>query len=635
MAMAACHKSSAPTAGGPGSVGDQDAMWKLAPQGAMFGLVASGKGLAQLESGWTEVMKALQTVPPLQEPLAKLQAEMQKEIGTDKLSLDALGLSAKSGAAIFMTPDKEGVFVLPVVDRDKFLKIAKGEKGADGTDHIGKKRDTECKTREGMYTCVSNPKMWDLIGKGKLDISAAGARGEIEFVGNHLPAGPRDQEISAAIVQQHARGTVTWRGKITGIPVPPNVGGQAVKPRTEGDNTAGFATVNLANVVKMMTPMLHGSSPVPGVDMDALIASIQDPITMAATSSSIDVQVPLGDAAPMKSLLDQCTVLGAAVGAKVVDGACEFVAPNLPNVPVDMWLDGKTLHVGQKKAAKGNAIPQSGLGKELADGSWNYAFYGRGSILGAGAMLATTGAQTLQMLPPDLAPIAKEAVRMFLVVNEIGLGVKIDGTTISFVMGARTMWANDDDVVAKLVALSGDDILSGKAGEQAKTFAKGPLAEDIKAGVPGLMAPMSVVGVLAAVSVPAYMDYMKRAKVTEFSLQLNKIGKNAKRVYIETSAFPVGESATIPSKTCCGQPNNKCQPEPEAFAKDPIWSALEFSIDEPSLYRYHYKSDGKTATVEAVGDVDCDGSEATAVLQLDSANGNPTATITPPPKGVY
>ena len=43
-----------------------------------------------------------------------------------------------------------------------------------------------------------------------------------------------------------------------------------------------------------------------------------------------------------------------------------------------------------------------------------------------------------------------------------------------------------------------------------------------------LMIVVAIIGILAAVAIPAFMDYMKKSKKTEASLQLNKIMKNAK-----------------------------------------------------------------------------------------------------------
>ena len=43
-----------------------------------------------------------------------------------------------------------------------------------------------------------------------------------------------------------------------------------------------------------------------------------------------------------------------------------------------------------------------------------------------------------------------------------------------------------------------------------------------------LMIVVAIIGILAAVAIPAFMDYMKKSKKTEAALQLNKIGKNNK-----------------------------------------------------------------------------------------------------------
>ena len=84
-----------------------------------------------------------------------------------------------------------------------------------------------------------------------------------------------------------------------------------------------------------------------------------------------------------------------------------------------------------------------------------------------------------------MTSLMHDMVRAMLLFNEVGVGVKIHGASVSFVFGVRTMWSNDDDVVARLVAMSPDDIMNGKGAQDAKSFAKGPLADDIKAGAPG------------------------------------------------------------------------------------------------------------------------------------------------------
>jgi Tfp pilus assembly protein PilE len=147
-------------------------------------------------------------------------------------------------------------------------------------------------------------------------------------------------------------------------------------------------------------------------------------------------------------------------------------------------------------------------------------------------------------------------------------------------------------------------------------------------------------GMLAAVAIPAFLDYMHKSKASEAPLELNRIGKLAKLYYANNGSFPTGTSAVLPAnpsgqKGCCGSPNNKCEVS-SAWATDPVWKELEFSVDEPGNYRYSFTGNGKSFVATAVGDLDCDGEEATYTLQgqLDAA-GNPSVNLTQPPHGVY
>lgn len=168
-----------------------------------------------------------------------------------------------------------------------------------------------------------------------------------------------------------------------------------------------------------------------------------------------------------------------------------------------------------------------------------------------------------------------------------------------------------------------------------------------------LMIVVAIIGILAAVAIPAFLDYMKRSRTTEASIALNKIGKNAKRTYGDVSSYsaipgglrPAGAS---PVTGCCGgvggtaaSPgtvvNNKCTEDAAGFQADPGWAALEFSIDEPGQYGYRYNPLAANAfDAEAYGDVDCDGTAATFTIQgRVSANGNPMMNLVAPASGIY
>ena len=154
-----------------------------------------------------------------------------------------------------------------------------------------------------------------------------------------------------------------------------------------------------------------------------------------------------------------------------------------------------------------------------------------------------------------------------------------------------------------------------------------------------LMIVVAIIGILAAVAIPAFMDYMKRSKKTEAALQLNKIGKNAKRAYSETSSYPQGIAGQLPGKPggssigggCCGSTDNHCAADPQAFATEDTWKLLDFQIDEPSLFVYDYNSTASsTFTAKATGDLDCDGTEIVYTLAGTSPGGNPAVTLTEP-----
>jgi prepilin-type N-terminal cleavage/methylation domain-containing protein len=149
-----------------------------------------------------------------------------------------------------------------------------------------------------------------------------------------------------------------------------------------------------------------------------------------------------------------------------------------------------------------------------------------------------------------------------------------------------------------------------------------------------LMIVVAIIGILAAVAVPAFMDYIKRSKRVEASLQLNKIGRSAKRAYSESAMYVAGTAFQLPVKPgiggCCGGPNNHCPPDSTAFANDAIWRQLDFQVDEANLFYYDYTGTATTFTAKATGDLDCDGIEIVYTLTGTATNGNPAATLVEP-----
>ncbi len=141
-----------------------------------------------------------------------------------------------------------------------------------------------------------------------------------------------------------------------------------------------------------------------------------------------------------------------------------------------------------------------------------------------------------------------------------------------------------------------------------------------------LMIVVAIIGILAAVAIPAFMDYMKKSKKTEASLQLNKIAKNSKVAYNTYAAYVQGTAATLPATmtACKGTATT-------AWAADTVWAKLDFQIDENNLFQYDYTgSTPSTAVAHAVGDLDCDTTMITYSLTLTAPSGNARADINEP-----
>jgi len=148
-----------------------------------------------------------------------------------------------------------------------------------------------------------------------------------------------------------------------------------------------------------------------------------------------------------------------------------------------------------------------------------------------------------------------------------------------------------------------------------------------------LMIVVAIIGILAAVAIPAFMDYMKKSKKTEASLQLNKISKNDKVYFATNAQYSQTAGAILPGAggAACSGPNGKFAVV-TTWATDNGWKALDFEIDEPNLFSYTYSAANlSTATALAIGDLDCDTTLITYTLALTAPSGNAAGTITEPP----
>jgi hypothetical protein len=620
--------ASVPSPSGPKSTAELDALWAEAPEGAVGGFVMSPRAVGMTEHAWKDLHAYFKTVPEL----APTEAKAVKHLGelglTTDLPLADLGLAPGKGFALFAVHGgSDAVVLLPVADRDKFLAKVKGTKGTDGLDRVG---GASCKPVDGWYACAHDPAVLGTLRKGKLDISPAKARGDIE--------GVMTTPAKAAAVIQLDRGAMVVRGIVSGVPsIVTSRLGSPVKPHVDLDRASGFAVLNLEGLLADVPAI----PVVAGVTAADLAHSIGGPLTVTtAPDQSADARIPLKDPEPAKKVLAHCQEL-PILDAKLVGDTCHVRMP-IYDPPFDIVasVDNDELRIASKgSSGPSGPAPASSVGVELANGAWQMAFWGHGTLLAPSVAKLRAGLMAM----PD-ANDAKLAFRALLMLSEIGVGVNVEGDSVRFLATFRTGWANPDDVVSKLAAVAIEDLWNGKAGERGKAIADGapgsPFAADYKAGVGGVMIPTAVVGILGAVAAPAFVNYMKRSK-TEAEVQLAAIGKSAKMYFAQNGKFPVGTSATLPDfLTCCGRSgtggeiDNKCPTDEAAWTKDKVWAELGFSIDEPTSYRYKYEStDGKGFTATATGDLDCDGKFAVWHLVGEVEGDVPIVTMKRPASG--
>jgi len=125
-----------------------------------------------------------------------------------------------------------------------------------------------------------------------------------------------------------------------------------------------------------------------------------------------------------------------------------------------------------------------------------------------------------------------------------------------------------------------------------------------------LMIVVAIIGILAAVAIPGFMQYIKNSKTTEAKNNLNAIGKGAISYFeaehytngglnATTKQYPAGD-ATMGVKATDGTIGQKVNPAQQGnHTGDAVWKNLNFEIKQPIYYYYMYSGEGTIAAEKA------------------------------------
>jgi hypothetical protein len=150
------------------------------------------------------------------------------------------------------------------------------------------------------------------------------------------------------------------------------------------------------------------------------------------------------------------------------------------------------------------------------------------------------------------------------------------------------------------------------------------------AGIAGLVTGILgfiLLPIMAAIAIPAFLDYMHKSKSTGAEIQLRRIEREIKSAYYAKSRLP-------PSASLMPGDPAYCEPmplrTPREWSQDPGWGEIGFFSDDTRFAFRWTRTSETSGYAEALADRDCDGSVSITRVDLEVVEGSVRASYREP-----